>query len=162
MLSYCLKCRNNTDSKNPKVVKAKHRKIMFLSKCAVCDSKKSRFIKKQEASGLLSSLGIKTPLSENFISRSSLVLWFILFSIKKTSGGTVKNENMSNQELVEELHKPIIRKFEKQKVQSPFIESPFICNADLVNMQLISNLIQEFLFYYMLLIFLVDTLELFL
>ena len=37
---------------------------MFLSKCAVCDSKKSKFIKEQEASGLLSSLGIKTPLSK--------------------------------------------------------------------------------------------------
>ena len=37
---------------------------MLLSKCAVCDSKKSKFIKEQEASGLLSSLGIKTPLSK--------------------------------------------------------------------------------------------------
>ena len=37
---------------------------MILSKCAVCDSKKSRFVKEQEASGILSSLGIKTPLSK--------------------------------------------------------------------------------------------------
>ena len=37
---------------------------MILSKCAICDSKKSRFIKKQEAKGLLSKLGIKTPLSK--------------------------------------------------------------------------------------------------
>ena len=37
---------------------------MLLSKCAVYDSKKSKFIKKQEASGLLSSLGIKAPLSK--------------------------------------------------------------------------------------------------
>ena len=37
---------------------------MLLSKCAVCDSKKSKFIKEQEANGLLSSLGIKTPLSK--------------------------------------------------------------------------------------------------
>ena len=36
---------------------------MLLSKCAVCDSKKSKFIKEQEANGLLSSLGIKTSLS---------------------------------------------------------------------------------------------------
>ena len=36
---------------------------MLLSKCTVCDSKKSKFIKEQEASGLLSSLGIKTPLN---------------------------------------------------------------------------------------------------
>ena len=37
---------------------------MILSKCALCGSKKSKFIKKQEASGLLSKLGIKTPLSK--------------------------------------------------------------------------------------------------
>ena len=40
MLSYCLKCRKNTESKNPKVVKTKNGRIMLLSKCAVCDSKK--------------------------------------------------------------------------------------------------------------------------
>ena len=59
MLSYCLKCRKNTESKNPKVVKTKNGRIMLLSKCAVCDSKKLKFIKEQEASGLLSSLRIK-------------------------------------------------------------------------------------------------------
>ena len=64
MLSYCLKCRKNTESKNPKVARTKNGRIMLLSKCAVCDSKKSKFIKQQEASGLLSSLGIKTPLSK--------------------------------------------------------------------------------------------------
>ena len=37
---------------------------MLLSKCTVCDSKKSKFIKQQEASGLLSSLKIRTPLSK--------------------------------------------------------------------------------------------------
>ena len=42
---------------------------------------------------------------------------------KKTSVGAVKNENISNQELAEQLHKPIIRKFEKQKVYSPFMEN---------------------------------------
>ena len=57
MLSYCLKCRKNTESKNPKVV-------MLLSKCEVCDGKKSKFIKEQEASGLLSSLGLNTPLNK--------------------------------------------------------------------------------------------------
>ena len=64
MLSYCLKCRKNTESKNPKVARRKNGIIMLLSKCAVCDSKKSKFIKQQEVSGLLSSLGIKTPLSK--------------------------------------------------------------------------------------------------
>ena len=37
---------------------------MILSKCAICGSKKSRFIKQQEAKGLLSELSIKTPLSK--------------------------------------------------------------------------------------------------
>ena len=37
---------------------------MTLSKCAICESKKSRFIKDQEAKGLLSNLGVKTPLSK--------------------------------------------------------------------------------------------------
>ena len=37
---------------------------MLLSKCAICGNKKSRFIKKQEPSGILSSLGLKTPLSK--------------------------------------------------------------------------------------------------
>ena len=62
MLSSRLKCRKNTKSKNPKV--AKNGRIMLLSKCAVCDSIKSKFIKQQEASGVLSSLGIKTPLNK--------------------------------------------------------------------------------------------------
>ena len=64
MLSYCLKCRKNTESKSVKVTRTKTGRIMLLSKCAVCDSKKSKFIKQQEASGLLGSLGIKTPLSK--------------------------------------------------------------------------------------------------
>ena len=61
---YCLKCRKNTESKNSKVVKTKNGRIMLLSKCAVCDSKKSNFIKEEEASRILSSLEIKTPLSK--------------------------------------------------------------------------------------------------
>ena len=60
----CLNCRKNTESKNPKVVKTKNRKIILLSKRAFFDNKKSKFIKEQEANGLLSSLGIKAPLNE--------------------------------------------------------------------------------------------------
>ena len=63
MLSYCLKCRKNVESKNPKVVKIKNGRIMLLSKCAVCDSKKSKFYKEQETKGILSNLtGIKVPI----------------------------------------------------------------------------------------------------
>ena len=65
MLSYyCLKCRKNAESKHPKVARTKTGRIMPLSNCVVCDSKKLKFLKQQEASGLLSSLGIKTPLSK--------------------------------------------------------------------------------------------------
>ena len=60
MLPYCLNYRKNTESKNPKVARTKNGIIMLLSKCAVCYSKKPKFIKEQEAIGLLSSLGIKT------------------------------------------------------------------------------------------------------
>ena len=56
-----------------KSYKTKNGRIMLLSKCIVCDSIKSKFIKEQEASGLLSSLGIKTPLSKFFL----LVLFFL-------------------------------------------------------------------------------------
>ena len=60
MLSYCLKCRKHTESKNQKVARTKNGRIMLLSKCTMCYCKKSKFIKQQEASGLLSSLGMKT------------------------------------------------------------------------------------------------------
>ena len=52
MLPYCLKGKKNRESKNPKVVRTKNGRIMRLSKCAVCDSKKLKFINEQEASGL--------------------------------------------------------------------------------------------------------------
>ena len=55
MLLYCLKCRKNTKSKYPKVVRTKNGRIMLLSKCEVFDSKTLKFIKEQKASGLLSS-----------------------------------------------------------------------------------------------------------
>ena len=64
MLSYYLKCRRNTESINPKVSKTTNGKTMILSTCAICGSKKSKFIKKQEAKGLLSNLGLRTPLNK--------------------------------------------------------------------------------------------------
>ena len=54
----------NTESKNSKCAKTKNGRIMLFTKYAVCDSKNSKFIKEQEASELLSSLGIQTPLSK--------------------------------------------------------------------------------------------------
>ena len=64
MKSYCLKCKKDTENINSKVSKTSNGRIMVLSKCAICDSKKLKFIKNQEAKGLLSNLGTRTPLSK--------------------------------------------------------------------------------------------------
>ena len=64
MKSYCLKRRKDTENINPRVSNTINSRTMILSKCAICGSKKSRFIKNQEAKGLSSNLGIKTPLSK--------------------------------------------------------------------------------------------------
>ena len=64
MKSYCLKCRKDTENINPRVSKTSKNRKMVLSKCAICGSKKSRFIKNEEAKGLLNNLGIKTTLSK--------------------------------------------------------------------------------------------------
>ena len=59
MLSYCLKYIKNTERKNPKVEKTKNKRMMLLSNCTVFNSKKSRIIKEQEASEILSKLRLK-------------------------------------------------------------------------------------------------------
>ena len=89
------------------------------------------------------------------------------FFDKKASGGAatlpnksaIKNENNSNKELAEELHKPIIRKINKRKVHSPFIDN--IWGAELANMQLISKFNKGFRFFYMLLAYIANMHELF-
>ena len=62
MESYCLKCRKDTENIDLEISSTSNGRAMILSKCVICDSKKSRFIKNQEAKGLLSKLGIKAPL----------------------------------------------------------------------------------------------------
>ena len=64
MKSYCLKCRKDTENINLGVSNTSNGRTMVLSKCAIYGSKKSRFIKDQEAKGLLSNLGVRTPLSK--------------------------------------------------------------------------------------------------
>ena len=54
MKSYCLKSRKDIESINPRVSNTSNGRTMILSKCAICDSKKSKFIKDQAAKGLLS------------------------------------------------------------------------------------------------------------
>ena len=67
MKSYCLKCRKDTENINPKVSETINRRTMLLSNCTICGGKKSKFIKNQEAKGLLSNLGIRIPLSKVLI-----------------------------------------------------------------------------------------------
>ena len=64
MKPYCLKSRKNTENINPKVSKTSNGRTMVLSKCAICDSKNPRFIKNQEAKGLLTTLVVRTSLSK--------------------------------------------------------------------------------------------------
>ena len=63
-LPYCWKCRKNTESTNPNISGTSNGKSIILPNCAICDSKKLNFFKKHEANVLLSSLGIKAPLSK--------------------------------------------------------------------------------------------------
>ena len=54
MKTYCVKCRKDTENNDPKMVRTKNSRLI----------KNSRFVKEQEAKGLLSNLAIKTPLSK--------------------------------------------------------------------------------------------------
>ena len=101
MKSYCLKFRKDTENINPKVSGTSNGKAMILSKCAICGSKKSRFIKNQEAKGLLRQGGLASMVY-NFFD-------------KKAAGSSVNidanKSAFNNEKLAEELHKPIISKF---------------------------------------------------
>ena len=62
--TYCLVCKKYTENTNPNIVRNRQNRLKIQSNCAICGSKKSRFIKEQKALGILSNLGIKTPLSK--------------------------------------------------------------------------------------------------
>ena len=64
MSTYCLKCKKDTENIDPKIVRTKNNKLIMQSQCTNCRNKKSRFVKKQDAKGLLSNLGINTPFSK--------------------------------------------------------------------------------------------------
>ena len=64
MNTSCLKCKKDTSNIDPKMVKTKNNRLLMQSKCSVCGNNDSRFVKEQDAKGLLSNLGIKTPLSK--------------------------------------------------------------------------------------------------
>ena len=62
--TYCVSCRKDTGNKKSKVFKTKNGRLMLESICSVRGNKKSRFISKNKGSGILLSLGIRTPLSK--------------------------------------------------------------------------------------------------
>ena len=64
LISFCLKCKRNTKTKDAKMIKTKNGRLALSSKCVVCGSKQSRYMKEQEAEGLLSNFEIKTTLSK--------------------------------------------------------------------------------------------------
>ena len=64
MKAYSVKCRKNTEKLNSEIFKTKNGRLIMQSKCIECGIRKSRFVKEQEAKGLLRNLGIKTPFSK--------------------------------------------------------------------------------------------------
>ena len=64
MNTYCVKCKKDTENIDLKMFRTKNNRLIMQSKCPVCRIKKSRFVKEQEAKGLLINLGIGTPLSK--------------------------------------------------------------------------------------------------
>ena len=64
MKTYCLKCKKDTENLDSKIFRTKNNRLIMQSKCSDCENKKSRFMKEQEAKGLLSNSGIKKPLNK--------------------------------------------------------------------------------------------------
>ena len=64
MKTYCVKCKRDTENLNSKMFRTKNNRLIMQSNCPVCRIKKSRFVKEQEAKGLLSNLEIRTQLSK--------------------------------------------------------------------------------------------------
>ena len=64
MKTYFVKCKKDTENIDPKIVRTKNNRLIMQSQCTDCRNKKLRFIKEREAKGILSELGIKTPLSK--------------------------------------------------------------------------------------------------
>ena len=91
MDSYCWKCRKYTKNIKPQISSTTNDKLMILSKCAICNSKKSKFINQQEAKGLLSKLGIKTLLSKILIL-GDILFWMHTCFLNTSCKATYKNQ----------------------------------------------------------------------
>ena len=98
MKSYCLKCRKGTENINAKVSSTSNGKAMILWKCAICGGKKSRFIKNQEAKGLLSNVGLKTQLSK------VPILGNIFFELYKKMNEIVNKFLLAGDKFMPEMH----------------------------------------------------------
>ena len=98
MESYCLKCRKYTKNIGPQVSRSSNGKIIILSKCKICNSKKSTFINNQQASGLLSNLGIKTPLHK------IPILGDILFWMHIKMNETINKYLLAGDKFMPEMH----------------------------------------------------------
>ena len=61
---YCVQCKNYTKTINPRVLGTSNGKAMLLSKCAICGSKISRYIKNPDAREILSNWDLRAPLSK--------------------------------------------------------------------------------------------------
>ena len=102
MKSNCLDCRKETENINPRVSNTSNGIKTISSKCAICCSKKSRFIKDQEAKGLLSNLGVRTPLRKVPISGDILFLECLLNSLKMDE--IVNNFLLVGDKFMPEMH----------------------------------------------------------
>ena len=65
-MTYCVKCKTNTNNIDSKIFRTKNNRLLMQPKCSNCKNKKSRLVKEQEAKGLLSDLGINTPFRNFF------------------------------------------------------------------------------------------------
>ena len=100
MSSYCLKYKKNTESINPRLSKTSNNKTMLWWKCAIYGSKKSIFIKKQEASRILSSSGLKTPLSKIPLF-GDILLWMLSNRYKMNK---IINNFLAEEKFMPEMH----------------------------------------------------------
>ena len=98
MLSYCLVCKRNTENKDAKMIKTKNSILMLSSKSVICGNKKSRFMKEQEAKGLLSNLGIKISLSK------IPLLGDLFFSLCNKMNAIVNKFLLSGEKFMPEMH----------------------------------------------------------
>ena len=103
MESYCLRCKKYTKNINPRVSNTGNGKTMTLSKWAECGSKKSRFIKNQEAKGLLSSLGLRTQLRKVPLL-GDILFWVQLRWLHKKMNETVNKFLLAGDKFMPEMH----------------------------------------------------------